>query len=75
MIFSRVIGLIRSRRKMKTNSFALKSTNVIPNEGRAALTRERQINKWSRCRSQAARGMINRMVRKTSTNGFVVIGR
>lgn len=75
MIFSRVIGLIRGRRKMKTSSFALKSTNVIPNEGRAALTREKQINKWSRCRGPAARGMINRMVRKTGTNGFVVIGQ
>lgn len=68
------MGLIRGRRKMKTSSFALKSTNVIPNEGRAALTREKQINKWSGCGSHTARGMINGMVRKTSTNDFVVIG-
>lgn len=59
---------------MKTSSFAFKSTNVIPNEGRAALTREKQINKWSGCRRTAAKGMINRMVRKTSTNDFAVIG-
>lgn len=59
---------------MKNSSFALKSTNVILNEGRAALTREKQINKWSGWRSPTARGMINRMVRKTSTNDFVVIG-